>query len=172
MNIVSGGRLAALAAICALASVSAHAGTFLNIPAAQATPNYESTNCGFWISAYYSFGQPAGNCTIEFPLTLPAGTTIEQIAVIHGTSYPLLPQPAISVLVRSRGNAFANDQSIMFSWNSTTPVPLNVLAKTNLMAQFGKTFPDAFVVQNDTMYQVEITLTDLSYVTGLQVTYF
>jgi len=84
----------------------------------------------------------------------------------------LLPQPAITALVRSRGNDFANDQSIMFYWTSSTPVPNNVLAKSNLMAQFGKTFPNAFVVQSDTMYQVEVQLTDLSFVTGLQVTYF
>jgi hypothetical protein len=171
MNIVSGGRIAAFAAICALASVSAHAGTVLNIPAAQAIPSADSSNCDFWIDTYSSVEQPAGFCRVEFPLTLPAGTTIEQIAVIHGTSYPLLPQPTISVLVRKMGNDFVNDQSLMFSWNSTTPVPNNVLAKSNMMAQFGKIFPDAFVVQSDAMYQVEVTLHDWSYVTGLQITY-
>jgi hypothetical protein len=171
MNIVRGGRLAAFATLCSLASVSAHA-NFLNIPAAQATPSYESTNCGIYaINGYFALTQQPEFCKVEFPLLLPAGSTIKQITVVHGTSYPLLPQPTISASLRTLGNNSLGSQTISFNWSSTTPVPNDVLLKSNLMAQFGKLYPDAFIVQSDTMYQVEVSLADLSFVTGVQVTY-
>lgn len=160
----------ALAGLCTLSfSISALAGAVLNVPASEAkVVDAGSSNCAFDRGFFSPTPQPE-YCVLDFPITVPAGTTIKQATVIYGMGNG---NPAISADLISMGNTSWGDQAYLFNWFSYAPLQnTNELARGNLMAQFGKNYPDAFSVATDKMYILEVHLVDGAYVTGVQVTY-
>jgi hypothetical protein len=56
-----------------------------------------------------------------------------------------------------------------FAYHDATVHAAFDVQATRLMAQSGKVFPDAFVVGDDVVYDVSITLADSAFVAGVKV---
>jgi hypothetical protein len=164
-----GSILAMSALFAGLLSVSGRASTLV-IPssAAQRTDDYSQSDC-YWDTFLVkaSTAQPE-SCQIMFPINLPAGTTIQQIAVVHGSDGPA---PGLGATLFSIGNASWLDQTAMFSKSSYISIPSLTLLTMPLMAQIKNVYPDAFVMLGNRSYAVRVGMTDGAYVTAIQITY-
>jgi hypothetical protein len=163
------GLMTATLALGAYAAIPAHA-EVLNIPASAAIyTGSPGSECG----TYVGIGIATSSiCDFEIPLTVPVGHTIQQVSVVHGTDNNIfLPPPVISASLSTLDFAtpFVGGQ---FSWSSFDYLPNGVFQVTRLMAQtkFGA-YPNAFLVQPNTMYEVVLHIEGTAFATGLQVTY-
>jgi hypothetical protein len=116
-------------------------------------------------------------CQIETTLPVPAGKTIKQVTVYHGT---LFAGSDISAQLRYKefksGDDSANPGGTdIATWWSDTDVLYTDMASKNLLTQTGVpplvSYPDAFVVASDRTYTVRVTLDQQSEYFGLRVLY-
>ncbi len=152
-------------------AASAHAET-VNLPASAALVNGEYVNSNCVVADPVNgirAGDFAGICDMQFPVQLPAGRTLQQIEVVYGATVtgpaPFLDTHLGTVdfttgLSDSRFPWFGN---LMQGGSFHTR---RLMQQTKLGA-----YPDAFVVQQNTMYQVFVHLESGAYVTGLRITY-
>lgn len=119
-----------------------------------------------------AFAGPGGVCYIEIPISIPAGRTIEQVSVIHG-SFSFLPSPYVLAGLWSTATNGPIDDNFLFYWESSDYVPDDTVQRTHLMTQnlIGTTYPDAFTVDANRMYTVDFNVSGATFVSGLQVTY-
>lgn len=169
MNVASGGRVIALFLSCLLTTISAHASTWLNVPA-SAAKTYDTndpSNC-IWDLTSVSARTPFPEyCALLFPIVLPAGTTIRQIWVVHGTVQPGLGIPLVAAHLRVHGNTTYPDQTDMFDLVDSTSYAPYVKVSTPLLPLFGL----GFTMAGNKTYQVEVDLENGDYTTGIQVIY-
>ncbi len=163
-------RLAfAVLALVGFANIAAHADE-LDIPASAAQMGGDpmGSACVVQNGMYGITSEPVvGFCDFIFPLTIPAGRTIQQITVLHGT---LGPPPSYISANLTTLNTSAFTSATEFQWGSTSQVPSGLQA-TRLMLQTKFGYPDAFVTQVNTTYQVVVHVEQGAFVDGLQVTY-
>jgi hypothetical protein len=161
------GLMAATLALSSYAAIPAHA-EVLNIPGSAAIySGYPGNDCG---------SDPGVGifswtiCDFEIPLTIPAGHTIQQISVVHGTAN-LYPNPEIEAQLL-HVDFVPGGYVWQFPWSSVDHVPDGEFQVSRLMAQtkFGG-YPDAFLVQPNTIYKVVLHIESGALATGLQVTY-
>ena len=165
------GRTIVTAALCIFASVSAKA-SILNVPAAKAqVAQVSPSNCYVDFLEIGAVTSLPEFCQLLFPIDLPAGTVIKQISIVHGTYSVGLPSPSISAELRTMSNGSWSDQTESFAWTSAVPVANDANVVSPIMAQSGKLYPDAFTMETNKMYVVQVSLTDGSYATGLQIIY-
>lgn len=164
-----------LAAACALASsmcVSAHADE-LDMPASAALMMGDPINSACQVidvpRGIVAVDHIAGICDFAFPLTIPPGHTIEQITIVHGT----LANHGLAVVnaYLSTLNFATSVPGTEFEWLSSAVVPDGTFQGTHLMNQTKFGYPDEFVTQPNTMYQIVAHVEDGAFVTGLQVIY-
>ena len=161
-----------LVALLTVASASAFATDTLYLPASTANPAVGDA----WSDCYSDFGElftapTAGiSCDITFPITLPVGHTIKQIAVIHHDNL-VFPNASISAYLQGRQLAPPYQDYDAFFWDQVSPVPSGTRATDRMMAQSGKLYPDAFVVQMGFTYTIHMTVRNGAVIDGLQITY-
>lgn len=164
--------MAATLALSSYAAIPAHA-EVLNIPASAAIYIGATGDCEYY-SGLGINGAP-GFCEFEIPLTVPAGHTIQQISVVHRDIVGVpIPNPVYLASLSSIDFSTGVFSSGQFLWTSSGNLPNDAFKVTRLMAQpvFPKnTYPDAFLVQPNTMYEVSLYIEGSAIVTGLQVTY-
>lgn len=170
MKMFQRGLMALVLATTAVGAISAHA-EVVNIPwsaAIQATPNPE--DCAIYFPL--GFGTGSNECYVDFPLSIPVGHTIEQIAVLHSTDN-MFPngQPFIEAFLSVATLAPAWNDAGKFAWSSSNAVPTGTIDRHTLMAQFGKVYVDQFVVAPSTNYTVHVSLQYGAAVSGIEVTY-
>jgi hypothetical protein len=165
---------AGLATACCLSAVPAFATDVLNLPASAGVPTSGDPSENCYMPSGISFVAPFDGtfCEVAFPLSVPVGHTIKQIAVLHGDNVNF-PDPNIHVWLDERQLIAPFGYQVPFTWDngSVQVLPLGSLQMTPLMAQFGKLFPDAFVVQPTYSYAVVVHLWHGALVEGLQITY-
>ena len=158
---------AAALVIAGLAPLPAQASEILNLPYSAGSP----TAACFAITAFgFSGGTTPNTCYVDFPLTVPTGHTVKQITVLHGT-VSFLPYPAIEAYLAIQPFASPEGTINEFDWVSSNYFADGTLQKDQIMAQWGKSFPDQFVMQIDNLYHVVVKLDQAAWVAGLQVTY-
>jgi hypothetical protein len=165
------GLMAATLALSTYAATPAHA-EVLNIPASASIYTAAAGDCGYY-SGFGVSGIP-NSCYFEIPLTIPAGHTIQQISVVHRDFIGPFPLPAYSASLSSIDFSTGVVSNGQFPWDSFGNPPNDALQVKRLMAQpvFPKnTYPDAFLVQPNTLYEVALHVEGSAIVTGLQVTY-
>jgi hypothetical protein len=155
--------------------ISAHA-EIVNIPASAGMQGSNPNNqCSVSLGSFGVSNQaPAAACAFEVPISVPAGRTVLQIDVIHSTNSNCA-NPYVEAALWSVDYS-TSLPTISFPWSSSAYVtPDGKMQATHLMAQVAgpKTtlYPDAFVVQAKTMYNVVATVENCASVAGLQVTY-
>jgi hypothetical protein len=164
------GLMAAMLALSGYAAIPAYADV-LNIPASAAIYSDTAGNaCASVIDAGYGVAGIAG-CDFEIPLTIPVGRTIQQISVVHHDIIGPIPNPAYSASLTAIDFSTSVVSSGQFPW-SWTGFANTAYQVTRLMAQtkFGA-YPDAFLVQPNTMYEVVLHVQGSAIASGLQVTY-
>lgn len=133
-------------------------------------------------------------CNLVFPIPLPSGRVIRQIAVLYGAlpheDYPFLtcdeqpndnpncwaPQQWIAAYVQETVIAGAGSGvgSQKFYWESSDDVPVGPVAKENLMNE-GVTghpkYPDSFTLQPNRLYQVQVSAAGDTGIVGLRIIY-
>lgn len=165
------GLMAATLALCSYVAIPAAYADVLNIPVSAALMNGDplASGCQVGNGPYISSVVLGGICDFQIPLTVPTGHTIQQISVIYGDKNigPALIYAGLSAL-----NFVTPPDSMQFESMWGGPVPAGALQVKRLMAQtkYGA-YPDAFVVQPNTMYQVVLHLDSGAIAAGLQVTY-
>lgn len=160
------GLMAATLALSSYAAIPAYA-EVLNIPASAALMSGDSLGSGCHIGPFISADVSGGICDFQIPLTVPTGHTIQQISVVYSVANnPSFIHASLEVL-----DFVTPMESTQFEWLSN-PGPNGVLQVNRLMAQtkYGA-YPDAFLVQPNTMYQVLLHLEDGAFAAGLQITY-
>jgi hypothetical protein len=166
---------AALIALCAWIAIPAYASETIYIPASAAHPDLTdpSNNCKIESDgAFYAMTPAPYLCKLYFPITIPAGHTIQQIGIVHGDLAPAVPNPTTAAFLLTSQIPTGLDQK--FWWSSVIPIPNNTLEVTPIMAQTlvpKFPYPDAFVVQSDTTYVVAVLVQNGSHVAGVQITY-
>ena len=157
--------------IALLASTSAGASQVVNIPWSAAMPVTQNTDLCQTMQpfAYFAFDT---ECYVWFPISVPVGHTIQQIAVIHMTD-SMNPNPPLIFAVLDTMD-HAQNESQLFYWSSTNPVAANTLERRPLMQEIvtksGTVYPDAFQVAPNTMYSVLVGLTNHG-VSAIELTY-
>jgi hypothetical protein len=161
------GLMAATLALSSYVAIPAHA-EVLNIPGSAAIySGFPGNDCGsdpgLGIFTY-------SICDFDIPLTIPAGHTIQQISVVHATAN-LDPNPVIGAQL-FHVDFVTSSSGYQFAYGSVDHVPDGTFQVSRLMAQtkFGG-YPDAFLVQPNTLYKVVLHLETGALATGLQVTY-
>ena len=164
-----------LLAMNAVVAVSAHASEVVTIPASAALPtDGDPSVCvpeplfGFW-------GPPGGQCYLDFPLSIPAGRTIQQVAIVHATDSMNPQSPFVLAYVGGVKYSTPTQQIQKFLWSSLDYVPDGTYDVHRLMGQVlspkgGFVYPDSFVVAADTAYHVFVQIENTGLV-GIQVTY-
>lgn len=155
------------AALLAVASMSAVASQVINIPASAATPASSNTDlCQAGVMYYYAYDW---ECYVYFPITVPVGHTIQQIAIDHETG---ANAPFINAFLF--GIDHATQQTQAFNWISFDPVPPGTIDRHPLMQEIitphGTAYPDAFQVAPNTLYSVVVAIQNHG-VSGIEVTY-
>jgi hypothetical protein len=106
-------------------------------------------------------------CNVSIPMSLPAGTRVLQISAQYvansANNGPFLGGALISV-------DSTMSQNVQFGFGAQ-PQNFGVLLSAPMMSQLGKTYPDAFFVQPDTMYHVDLHAEGDVTVRGLQIIY-
>jgi hypothetical protein len=156
-------------------ATSVHADV-LSIPAAggmigggpgQSCVATDATNYDWSI---YADPNQAGNCDFEIPIMIPIGHTINQVTILYGTDNQVA-DPAISASLATKSTVAPFPANSEFEFASLAYVPEGTIASHNLMAQAGKNFPDAFVVQSSTQYRVKFITRNGVAIWGLSVNY-
>lgn len=122
-----------------------------------------------WPVSYDGLGY---ECYVYFPVTVPVGHTIQQIAVLHGTG-PMDPNspPFIHAYLSSVDQQVNTSQN--FLWQSTAVFPLTIdrhPLMQEIITAHGTVYPDAFQVAAKTTYNV-IVAVQYHSVVGLEITY-
>lgn len=123
-----------------------------------------------WPGGDYRFSSMTDSgCRLDFPLQIPIGHTIQQIWVIHSTNLWWYGFGTIEAKLVAMGlQPPMQTTTTMFDWSATG----NWVIDTHpLMAQLGKSFPDAFQVLPGTAYEVEVLLSPGAQVSAVAVTY-
>ena len=160
------GRALAIALLLGGSVGSASADT-LNIPvsAGMTDPATECTVLG--ALGLSSFAPNV--CMVQVPIVVPAGHTIKQINIAHGT-HSNFANPYIEASLWSVD--FMTSQSAeQFPWSSSAYVPDGTWKRTHLMSQINNTFPDAFVAGATKIYQLRFTLLNGVILNSVQVIY-
>ena len=123
-----------------------------------------------WPTGDYRFSSITDSgCRLDFPLQVPIGHTIQQISVIHSTNLWWYASGAIEAKLVVMGlQPPVQTTTTMFDWSAMGNWVFDIHP---LMAQFGKTFPDAFQVLPSTAYEVEVLLSPGAQVSAIAVTY-
>ena len=150
----------------AWANISVQAET-VNIPYETAAST-ASCQAGIDIGGHAGLASLGGSCQVVFPITLPAGYTIKQIAVLYSGSANVNIDAYVATQAIAAPWSVPSQQ---FSWVSAAPVPAGTVARANLMGQVGKSFPDAFSSEPNRMYHVVVDVEGGAMVNGLQVMY-
>jgi len=160
--------LYAAALFFAVASESSFATEFMNIPAAAAASYGMDDNC-----ERTSLGVAASDlaeCRLEVPLNLPVGKVVKQVSVVYGESD----------LMGGGGTIYGGLYEMTLGSNASSTakfylpvvgIPSTGTATTNLMAQVGTTYPDAFQLQSSRQYSVYVVVSGAAAFTGLRVAY-
>jgi len=151
--------------------VSAHA-EVVNIPWSAALPTNADPDHQCVPSFPDSFGSDSDECYLAFPLSIPVGHTIQQIAVYHGTDN-MFPggQPYFYAHLETVTTAPTATESSKFSWESSNAVPTDTIQTHRLMMQVNNIYFDQFQVAPKTTYQVVVALMNGASVSGIEVTY-
>lgn len=160
---------ALLLAASATCAISAHADT-VTIPWSAAL----QTNPGPQVcfpSFPYVFTSGQDECYLSFPLSIPVGHTIEQIAVIYTTNDALPGQPFFQTWLEADTLIPSGGEKESFFWTTTAETPTATFEKHLLMIQLGKLYPDQFQVAPDTIYHVHVALMNGAAIGGVEVTY-
>jgi hypothetical protein len=161
----------AMFALFGAVAVSAHAET-VNLPASAALMNGEYVNSNCIVADPVNgitAGDFAGICDMQFPVQLPAGRTLQQIEVVYG-AINNGPAPFLDVHLGTVDFTTGMSDS-RFPWLANL-MPGGTFHTKRLMQQTKVgAYPDAFVVQQNTMYQVFVHLENGAYITGLRITY-
>ena len=165
---------ALLFATSSYTSVSAHAETTINIPYEAGRPELPE-NCaggdfgtGAWLRN--PFASSSAYCNVDFPIALPAGSTVKQIVLLHNGFPAFGGYNIITAYLGAQSIASPAILPIQFFWASSALIG-NTVVHTNLMQQSGSTYPDAFVMLADRVYHVIVHVSGPSAVNGLQVIY-
>ncbi|HJT99422.1 MAG TPA: hypothetical protein VJ696_13985 [Rhodanobacteraceae bacterium] len=159
-------------ALLAIGASSAHADV-VNIPASAGMQSGASSNrCSVSLGTLGI--TTTDTCAFELPISIPVGRTIQQIDIIHSTNSSCT-DPYLEAALWSVDYSTSRP-TISFPWSSSEHVSPDGMQQSNhLMAEMAGSrtmiYPDAFVVQPDTMYNVVIMVEDCAQVAGLQVTY-
>lgn len=151
----------------------------VNIPysaALQSNPDPDlAPNCipdaGIAPHRFTTLGQV---CHLDFPLTVPAGHTIQQIFVIHSQSSMYNNDPTCAIEASLAVTTLTTPITTVpkFDWAAPCFLPSGFTVESQpLMAQFGKLYPDQFQVLLNTNYQVDVTLTNGAEIEGIAVLY-
>jgi hypothetical protein len=144
----------------------------LNVPvsASLVTGDYANSHCVVVNSIYGITSTPwgGGSCELQIPIEIPVGRTIQQIEVTY-TSPPDATLPFITAYLGTLDFTTAAAE-VRYSWSANT-MPGGPFQVRRLMQQTKFGYPDAFVVQASTMYQVYIHLENGESTNGVRVTY-
>jgi hypothetical protein len=166
------GFIAATLAANALAVMSAHA-EVLNIPWSAALQTTDNPACTPYQPFAFGSSTLGGQCYVDFPVSLPVGRTIQQIAVLHGSDNTNpANQPYFEALLDVVTLLPAIDETEKFLWTSTAPVPTGLVDRHQLMAQAKGIYFDQFQVLGYTQYHVIVSLDYGAFVSGIEVTYY
>ena len=157
-------------ALSGYAAISVHAET-LNLPASTALMNgdYINSNCVVVDDVVgIAAGGFAGICDFQIPLELPVGRTIQQIEVVYGATNDATA-PLININLGTLDFS-TGAKAVRFPWLANL-IPNGDIYTQRLMPQTKIGYPDAFVVQMNTMYQVFVHLENGAFATGLRITY-
>jgi hypothetical protein len=156
------GLVAATLALFGYVAIPAQADT-LNMPISAAFMNSgDGSGCQIW-------GWPDGIgpkelgaiCDFEFPMTIPAGHTVQQIEVIHSGNLGFITAFLGTLDFATSATA------VKLQWLSNNSVPPGTYEVSPLI-----TSPKQyFVVQPNTTYRVVLHLEDGGDVAGLRITY-
>lgn len=164
--------MVAILAANAAGAAAAHASEFVTIPWSAAFQTNPGPNECIPYFPYF-FGSTASECYVDFPLSIPAGRTIQQISVLHGTDNQLpVGQPYIEAYLEIVTLLPAAGDTLKFLWNSVDVVPSGTFDRHPLMAQFGKNYYDQFQVATYTTYHVLVALQNGAQVAGIEVIYY
>ena len=158
---------AAFAAACPLLITNAFAETVV-IPFQSALPMSES--CDALDALGWHPRHDDETCLVRFPIVVPVGRKIEQITVLHGTTDYAAASVFDAALTIYPATTPWQQAFDLFAIHDATVYGAFDVEATRLMAQSGKIFPDAFVVGDDVVYDVSITLSDSAFVAGVKVT--
>lgn len=120
-------------------------------------------------------------CDIDIPIELPAGKTIRQISVFHGTTDVGDGYVLASLNYGDLNPPWsANYGGSLFDWSSSPEPPVlpSATGEGRLMRQFVlggpkpiTTFPDAFTTNGKRMYVVRVSTVGVGAFYGLRVYY-
>jgi hypothetical protein len=153
-------------AATSLASLSAHA-EVITIPFSASLPRYvDGETCIDETLSFASGGEP---CLLRFPLTVPVGKSVQQIAVMYSTNslFPGTPSIEAWLEIVNIDPAF---ETQAFLWSSDATVPDGTIATHRLMSTL-KGYPDQFAVPSNRTYQVVVHMWNGVSVQAVQVTY-
>lgn len=136
-------------------------------PAANAPDNYCYNAAGTTVFVATDANKA---CIVMFPISVPVGHSIKQIAVIHDNNSNY-PDPSIVAYLDAREFQAPYGYDVEFYWSSSTPVVAGTIETTRLMSQLGNTYYDTFTAAGDVIYNVAVQLNHGAIVHGIQVTY-
>ena len=144
----------------------------LNIPAAAArTGSTLTPSCDAQFGVDYISGHEA--CYVEFPISVPVGHSIQQIAILHSTDNSFLFPLVTATLQVTHLSPLSTSPE--FSWISVDPVFTGSVDDHKLMSEIvsrgGTVYVDQFVVEPKTMYSVILQLQNGAAVEGVEITY-
>jgi hypothetical protein len=166
----SGALVTAVLMLCAANHASAY--ELLTIPFSAAMERHDDSQdrCAIQVGINLSASTPTpDSCLVDIPIMVPAGRTIDQIWIMHGDQ-GFYPNPIAQASLQSQETTFPFNNNIQFIWSDSSPHGSGVFTD-HIMSQAGKLFPDAFVVQNGTIYHVVVRLYNGASFYGLEVRY-
>jgi hypothetical protein len=159
------GSIALLSAVSTLAHADALAYSYVN------GLNLSASTCMVNDIRGWTSNTFAGDCIVAFPINLPAGVRINQIALIHSGDFGTAAGIVSAQVEQSEFKApFDSPQPLFPIWDNGAYSPL-APTLTNMMQQSGKAFPDAFIVPADRYYAVTVHVARGAVVEGVVVTY-
>jgi hypothetical protein len=162
--------------LSAAAAITANASEVLTIPAHAALPTDGDPSACVASAVFGFWGPTGGQCYLDFPLTIPVGHTIQQIAVVHSTNAMNPAGAFISSFVGTLTfSSVPAQENQLFLWSSFGQVlPSGSYDRHQLMAQVaapkGTLYPDSFPIVAGTTYHVFVQLEN-TYLAGIEVTY-
>ena len=166
------GLMAATLGLLGSLSIAAHASTVLNIPfsAGTATPVAGGDPC---INANIGYAPSTiSQCTVDVPIPVPAGHTIQQIAVIHDTSWGGNGPPTIDARLQTQSSSpFVHFDKFFWVSQSLASFGTVNLLMNEIVINGSHVYFDQFSTQPDTLYHVTVTLQGSAVFEGLRVTY-
>lgn len=154
-----------------------HAADTMYIPASAAQVHADSAtnNCELDLgTSFVASTASPDSCDLDFPISLPIGATIDQIAIAHGDDDQNFATPSIEAWLQTTQVLSPYTGSTQFDKQSSTVVPNGQVALMRLMKQIAlgnHAYPDAFPIVEGAMYHVIVRLHDGATTQGLQITY-